>query len=148
MATNNQLAKIHIAKKDLDLDDYDYRFFLRTETGKSSAKLLTEQEATSVLDMFKRLGWTPKTSKPKSKKYEDLANRDGMASPKQLRMIEAMWMTGSNIREKNPAALRSFLNHKFGISDLRFIEDNQVGRIVRSIKSINQGSEHSSDTSL
>jgi len=146
MATNSQLAKIHIAKKEMGLDDDDYRFFLNRITGKESAKLLSDREADAVIDEFKRLGWVPKKRRtqtgdgsPKKLKYEDLANRIGMASPKQLRMIEAMWMTGSKIREKTPTSLRSFLNNKFGISHLRFIEDHQVGKIVRSIKSINQG---------
>ncbi len=139
MATNNQLAKIHIAKNDVGLSEDDYRSFLNRITGKESAKLMTPREANAVLDEFKRLGWKPKTTKPKKLKYQDLANRTGMASPKQLRMIEAMWMTGSRIREKTPTALRKFLNNKFAISDMRFIEDNQVGRIVRSINSINRG---------
>lgn len=138
MATNNQLAKIHIAKKDLGLDDGDYRHFLESVTGKESAKYLTDREASNVLDEFKRRGWKVKTTKPRALKFEDLDNRDGMASPKQLRMIEAMWMTGKNIREKTPAALRSFLQNKFQISALRFIQDDQVGGIVRSIKTINQ----------
>lgn len=138
MATNNQLAKIHIAKKDLGLDDGDYRYFLNSVTGKESAKLLTDREANVVLEEFKRRGWKVKSSKPKNLKYQDLKNRDGMATPPQLRLIEALWMSGTGIREKTPTALRKFLSNKFGISDMRFVEDNQVGKIVRSIKSINK----------
>jgi hypothetical protein len=40
-----ELARIHIAKKELNMTDDDYRFMLHSVTGKSSAALLTAREA-------------------------------------------------------------------------------------------------------
>ena len=57
------LAKIHIAKKELALDDDSYRAVLKGMTGKTSAKDLTETEALNLLAYFKRIGWKPKTAK-------------------------------------------------------------------------------------
>lgn len=146
MATNRQIQKIHIAKNYLGFDDEEYRTFLKRETGKESSKDLTFHEADKVLYEFKRIGWKEKArngkagdSSPKKMKYEDLGKRPGMATPKQLRMIEAMWMTGPNIREKTQEALRRFLKNKFAIHGMRFIEEIDVSRIVKSIDSINQG---------
>ena len=145
MATKRQIQKIHIAKNNLGLGDVRYRDFLRGVTGKESSKELTEHEADKVIFEFKRIGWkekkrTPKTGdvQPKKLKYEDMGKRPGMATPRQLRMIEAMWMTGPEIREKTPEALRHFLKNRFGIDGMRWIEDIQVSRIVKSIDAINQ----------
>ncbi len=137
MPTRQQLAKIHIAKKDLALTDGNYRDLLRGLTGKESARDLSGKEVDAVLQEFNKLGWKPKKQRPQKLKYQDLANRPGMATPKQLRMIEAMWMTGEGIREKNLTAFRRFLKNRFGISGMRFIEELEIHRIVKAIEIIN-----------
>jgi len=141
MPDRKTLAKIHIAKKDLGLDGTQYEDVLRANSkGKESAALLTDAEAERVLDHFKQLGWKPRRRGKKKQgmalRFEALAGRPGMASPAQLRKIEATWMTHPNVLEKNEAALRRFLINRFHVSGLRFIEDHQVGKILRSIESI------------
>ncbi len=75
------LAKIHIAKKELGLDDDSYRDIMaRICAGKTSAKELTIKEADAVIDEFKRLGWKPKR-KGSFKKADD----------PQVRLIYALW---------------------------------------------------------
>lgn len=54
------LAKIHIAKKELCLDDDLYRFILKDEFGAASAADLTEPELETLLRRFMSKGWTPK----------------------------------------------------------------------------------------
>ena len=56
------LAKIHIAKKDLGLDDHTYRTMLHSIAGVSSAKLLTTQKATMVINHLNRSGFVCKKS--------------------------------------------------------------------------------------
>ncbi|KPA90627.1 Mu-like prophage protein gp16 [Pseudomonas asplenii] len=63
---NLQLSKIHIAKKDLGLDDETYRALLKRVAGISSAKDIGPRQAAAVLAEFERLGWQS-TPKPKSK---------------------------------------------------------------------------------
>lgn len=60
------IAKIHIAKKDLALDDETYRDVLHRVTGKNSCKDMTLNELKKVIADLKRLGFTVKTvqSKP------------------------------------------------------------------------------------
>ena len=146
MPTRNHLAKIHIAKKQLGLSELNYRDLLRGVTGKESARDINNYQAAMVLAELKKLGWKEKKRKPqpgdgqlKKLKYDDLANRLGMATPKQLRMIEAMWMTGSNIREKNIPSFLRFLKSRFEISGMRFIEEFDIHRIVKAIEVINEG---------
>ena len=49
------LAKVHIAKKALGMEDDGYRDFLQAQTGKRSAGLLNEIELDKVLAQMKRL---------------------------------------------------------------------------------------------
>ena len=61
------LAKVHIAKKALGMEDDGYRDFLQAQTGKRSAGLLNEIELDKVLAQMKRLGFKPQ-AKDKGKR--------------------------------------------------------------------------------
>lgn len=50
------LARIHLAKKELDLDDATYRSLLRSTTGKTSAGALGPGERWKVLLQLGRMG--------------------------------------------------------------------------------------------
>lgn len=60
---NLDLSKIHIAKKDLGLDDDTYRALLTRVAGVRSAKDLNPRQTGRVLAEFVRLGWTPSATK-------------------------------------------------------------------------------------
>ncbi|VAX29576.1 hypothetical protein MNBD_NITROSPINAE05-359, partial [hydrothermal vent metagenome] len=83
MPTKSQLARVHIAKRDLQLSDSMYRSFLNLCFGKRSAKDLSPPEVEALLTHFKGLGWGQEDARPP------------LASPAQLYKIEAMWMQGS-----------------------------------------------------
>ncbi len=69
MSTRNlQLSKIHIAKKDLGLDDETYRSLLARVAGVRSAKDLNPRQIGAVLAEFARLGWTSGPSKKHGRK--------------------------------------------------------------------------------
>lgn len=74
---NQQLSKIHIAKKDLALDDETYRALLTRVTGKSSAKDLSPLETAKVLRELERLGWKSKQGRAKSEPAQDRAKLVG-----------------------------------------------------------------------
>ncbi len=63
MASNANLAKIHIAKKQLGMDDATYRAMLLTHGGVSSSKDLTLIGAAKVLAHLERCGFKPTSSK-------------------------------------------------------------------------------------
>lgn len=52
--------KIHIAKRDLGLDDATYRALLLRVTGKASSKECTPRDRQLLLEEFKRLGFKVK----------------------------------------------------------------------------------------
>lgn len=77
-----------------------------------------------------------KDEKGGRKKYDDLGKRPGMASPAQLRLLEVTWVNHKHVREKTPEALRKFIENRFGVSGLRFIEDRDVGKVLKAVQSI------------
>lgn len=59
----SSLAKIHIAKSQLGLDDDTYRALLARVAGVRSAKELSPRQIGAVLTEFERLGFKPKPAK-------------------------------------------------------------------------------------
>ena len=57
------LAKIHVAKAQLGLDDDTYRALLARIAGVRSAKELNKRQIGAVLAEFERLGFKPKPAK-------------------------------------------------------------------------------------
>jgi hypothetical protein len=68
-------------------------------------------------------------------KYDNLGKRPGMASPKQLRMIEALWVDVSYQKTYTAKleAFRRFLLGHYRIDDLRFLEARDVGKIIDTL---------------
>jgi phage gp16-like protein len=60
---NSDLVKIHIAKKQLNLSDEEYRAILQGQGGASSSKDLDHPGRQRVLDYFKFLGFKPAAAK-------------------------------------------------------------------------------------
>lgn len=161
MITHLQTKKIHALKNRLGWSDEQYREYLMTEGDgfAMSCKDLSEIEADRLIKKmelaatakgvwkrYPKTGDSPdSTASPVNpgqspKKYDELRERPGMASPKQLRMIEAMWKDVSYHRnaEARERALRYFLNHITGVDDLRFIEAWQVRKIVKAIEKMKE----------
>ncbi len=63
MSRNPNLAKIHIAKKELGMDESTYRAMLRTHGGVDSSKDLTLIGAAKVLAHLEKCGFEPKAAK-------------------------------------------------------------------------------------
>jgi len=66
----NQLAKIHIAKKDLGLADENYREILSARFGADSARDLSAGQLDELVRYFKSLGWRPKRAGKNRKSAE------------------------------------------------------------------------------
>ena len=83
MIAKSTLAKIHIAKKQLALDDDAYRTMLRGVADVDSARDLTPLAASKLLKHMERCGFTPTNSPPRRPRVA--ASRAG-----QLGKIEAL----------------------------------------------------------
>jgi hypothetical protein len=87
---STQTKIIHIAKAQLGLSDDDYGLILRSRYGRTSSKFLTFREAHNLIEYLKTLGFRvkPKTAKPR--RAPAPANVVFLASPEQMRMIDAL----------------------------------------------------------
>lgn len=114
------LAKIHIAKKDLALDDDTYRAVLQGMTGKASSKDLTETEALNLLAYFKRCGWKPKARRRPNPPMDKAA----LISKIEAQLAESgrPW-----------AYADGMARHMFKIDKVDWCEPDQLKRIVAAL---------------
>jgi phage gp16-like protein len=94
-----QIKIIHIAKTQLGLSDDNYRLILAAQCqgksspsrqGKTSSKDLTYREAHGLIEYFKTLGFRVKPVNAKPRRAPAPANVAFIATPEQIRMIDAL----------------------------------------------------------
>ncbi len=118
---NQQLSKIHIAKKDLCLDDETYRALLSRVTGQSSAKDLSPLLVAKVLQEFKRLGWKPKHGRSKPKPAADKAKLVGKIEA-QLAEAGRPWEYGDGLAKR-----------MYNVDRLEWLDAEQLGGVVAAL---------------
>lgn len=140
-----QIKKIHVYKSKLGMSDADYRERVKLIHGTSTTcKDLNYEQANELLKEMEFLAYMNNTSLIPGQKYEELSHREDMATPKQLRMIEALWKDVSFHKRslERAKALRAFLQ-RFGIADMRFIDQPSVHAIIAALKSMKvKGESH------
>ena len=129
MPNQKNLAKIHIAKKDLGLSDDAYRDVLRNVCGKDSAAKLTDNQATRVLRYFESRGWKPKAQR----------SLPGLTLPRdgQSRKIQALWITmhkAGKVRNSSDKALLAMVKRVTGVDRLEWCTDIQKSAVMESLK--------------
>jgi len=138
-----QIQKIHIAKKQLNLSDEDYRDILSNFKNafgwpcKSSTELNEHQANVLINDIFKKkLGWREKKF-GKPLKYEEYNTRDQkFASPAQMRLIESTWMHNINVKEKTDRALNNFIYRILKVNHISFVLKKDVNRLLKAIEKL------------
>lgn len=121
------LAAIHVAKKQLGLDDDTYRATLLQIVGKDSAKAMTEAERQRVVEELRRRGFT-RASKPRSKRAE------GPYRGKLQALWIAMWNLGLTA-DKTDAGLTSFVKRQTKVDHTRFlIHHDDATAVIEALK--------------
>lgn len=94
------LAKVHIAIKDLCIDDGTYREILRREFGVASAAALSNRELEALVRYFKRKGWQAKSSPPdrRTGKARDPEAQVDALRERALELKEKMQMSERRFR--------------------------------------------------
>lgn len=123
------LAKIHIAKKDLGLDDDTYRLLLRRVAGVDSARDLDAAGRARVLGELRRSGWKPKA--PRARRTRPLDDAP------QSRKVRALWLAlfdAGVVRDPGERALAHYVRRQTGVEDLRWLDSRQANRVIESLK--------------
>jgi phage gp16-like protein len=118
---NQQLSKIHIAKKDLGLDDDTYRALLSRVTGQSSAKDLSPLQVAKVLSEFERLGWKAKQGRDKPKPAADKAKQVGKIEA-QLAEAGRPWEYGDGLAKR-----------LYKVERLEWLDAKQLGGVITAL---------------
>ncbi len=140
--TRAELAKIHIAKRDLKLTDQLYRGVLNVLFGETSARDLSHKQIDELLGHFKSLGWennfpqTSASSTNSQSKPQPISSGRKPATMAQLGLIMYLWKHGPGIRNKSTQALDYFLSHHFHVSHLKKVKAGQVPGILGAIKNM------------
>ena len=115
------LAKIHIAKKELALQEAEYRALLQRVGRVASARDLSESAAIAVIAEFKRLGWKPREStRPPAERAD-------------TRKIYALWgalHSGPLDRD----ALRAWVLGRFQVAAPEFLKPPQASEAIEQLK--------------
>jgi phage gp16-like protein len=106
-----ELAKIHIAKKDLGLIDDDYRAIVtrvsarcRRGTPVDSSAAMDQRERRALIEEFKRLGWREKAAR----KGPELRELSDSAAP-MVKKIRALWLALRDLGELRDPSEKNLL---------------------------------------
>lgn len=123
------LAKIHIAKKQLAMDEDSYRAMLRSVGGVESSRDLTPLAASRVLRHLERSGFKP-TGK--------LAASDRPAADDaQSRKILALWLAlhaRGVVHNASNEALAAYVKRQTGVEALQWLTPAQATRVIEALK--------------
>lgn len=128
------LVKIHIAKRDLQLDDDTYRDVLERVTGARSSKGLDDDQHEKILGEFERLGWSDK-SKSQGGNWRPASKKP------QVRKIFKLWteLKKKGIWKKpGRASLLAFVKSQTGVADPEWLDYNQASDIIEALKKMGQ----------
>jgi len=116
------LAKIHLAKRDLALDEDSYRALVLRVTRCASSADCTRPQLVALLAEFKRLGWgAPRQVSTKA----------------HVRKLFALWraMCEAGIPDKPTAAgLKAFVARMTGVDDPEWLDAAQGRKVIEALK--------------
>lgn len=125
---------IHVAKRDLQLDDDIYRAILQRVGGKDSSSDLTVPELEKVLEHMKRSGFKVRS---KAKHLAPAKSSRPLAQDAESKKIRALWLFMHQIGVvKNPSeeALASYVKRITGVDALQWINGDQAETLIESLK--------------
>ncbi len=135
------LAKAHIAKKELGLDDDTYRSVLMRVTGKPSSAKMTFAELDEVLAEFKAQGWKPALS------FDRLRMRTRSGSTREnnyrrtaanagARKVYVLWRI---LRENNRVGANrpdGFVRRMTGKDRAELLGSDETGMVIEALKAM------------
>jgi phage gp16-like protein len=122
-------AKVHIARKEMALDDGTYRALLLRITSRESTANCTNAELGALIAEMKRLGWTPRTGKRHSQQPA-------------VRMIHAIWADMQPmLKDGSDQALRSFVARQTksakspaGVGSPEWLKGADANKVIEGLK--------------
>ena len=149
MITKQQIKIIHTLKSALKLSDEVYRARVMGHgsgfdgssldlTYAQARELINEMRTEAIMQGVWVQTDSGQAGMTEKRKYDSLGKRAGMATPAQLRMIEAMWKTVSFTHdpEKRESAMRKFIFRITQKSAPEFLVSRDVSKLVNAMRSM------------
>lgn len=128
-----KLAVLHIAKKQLGLDDETYRDILEACAGVRSAADLDSAGFSEVVRHFESCGFVSRFNPVSGRR-----RHPDMATDRQIKKIYALWwsMPGYYEKGKEYRALRGFLQKRFRVNHENFLTFDVAHDVIEALKEI------------
>jgi hypothetical protein len=129
----NRLAVIHVAKKQLGLDEEAYRAILSGAGVSSAAEIATSAQFNAVMAAFANLGFKPRGAKAKLQSSAPGTN-PAFVSPRQEHYIRGLWALAS--RAKDEKSLRRMVKRIGKTDDVRFLSRRAASAVILALRDI------------
>jgi phage gp16-like protein len=124
------LAAIHVAKKNLGLDESTYRDFLFATTGHRSAADLSDGQLQQVIELLRKRGFKRTPAEEKRSRR--------MADNRQLAMIRGLWRKlryAGALADPSERHLSAFVKKMTGIERPEWLAPEEAIAVIEGLKS-------------
>lgn len=131
------IAKVHIARKDLALDEDTYRGVLFEVTGHMSAKDCNESELERLVDHFKTRGFRPRVVSRSVAGAKTAGRR--LADHPSAKKARALWLSLYNlgaIKTASEAALETFAKRQLKVLELQWADQSHCDGLIEALKAM------------
>ena len=140
----DKLALIHVAKKQLNLDEEAYRAILSGAGVTSSKEISTIVQFNTVMAAFENLGFRS-TGKANGIKFKSTASgTPGMISKRQEYYIRGLWDLAS--RAKDEKSLRAMIKRIGKVDDIAFLPSRAAQAVILALRDICWKAGYNPDT--
>lgn len=125
----SMLAKVHIAKKHLAMDEDDYRQILFDEAKVMSAGDADERGLEAVLHRFKGLGWQAQPKRGGARR----------ATSPMARKARALWISLyhlGEVRNKSEKALETFAKRQLKCDRMAWANQREAHKLIEALKAM------------
>jgi len=133
MPNKKWLAIIHLAKKQLGLDDEAYRAILSGAGVLSAKDIETDLQFNTVMGAFMRLGFLPSGHRV-NKHRNTVSNTPGMISRKQEYYIKGLWSLSSRVKDEK--SLRRMVKRIGKVDCLSFLSRHAASALILALRDI------------
>nr|WP_283105500.1 regulatory protein GemA [Pseudomonas moorei] len=122
---------IHVARRELRMDDDTYRLMLAGMNGLDGATSTADLSVPNLVRVLEQLKQRGFTVRPKN------AQQRPMAADGPSRKIRSMWLTLHGlgaVRDPSEEALAKFVLNMTGVATLQWLTGPQASRVIENLK--------------